>query len=500
MKFRLTIALLSLSALRLTAQNLGEEFNAISTEHDMMGGAVVVFCESGIIATHYVGMADLERNIPVSSETKFRIASISKTVTAIAFMQLVEQELIGLDDDISTVLGYSVQNPNQPGVAITPRMLLSHTSTIIDGPTYGDFLSATLNNSPIPSLSELLAPGGDYYSAAQFNSTTPGAYFNYSNANYVILGTLVEAVSGQRFDQYCKQHLFEPLGMDASFNVNDLTDLDELAVLYRKQGGVWTPQADDFQGVQPVWTNLAGYVPGTNGARFGPQGGLRCSAADLAALWLCVFNPGECATPLINENTLAQMTADEWTYSGNNGNNYFGLFRSWGLGIHRITSTPGGDVALPGSTSMFGHTGEAYGLVSDAYLDTTRQAGFVFITNGVGAGYDVNDLSAFYTVEQDVFQAIENHLQTTTCTQLSVPSRDGAASVLIYPNPVGDTLYLDALTHSGEAKALLSGTDGRLVMEINLASSVNGVDICHLPAGTYILRVGARAWRIVKKE
>jgi CubicO group peptidase (beta-lactamase class C family) len=176
MRAFLFVVMIGLYALEAKAQDLSSELNAIAQEYDMMGGSVVVFCESGIVAQHYMGTADLERGIPVSAETKYRIASVSKTITAIAAMQLAEQGLLDLDADISTILGYTIQNPNQPGVAITPRMLLSHTSTIIDGPTYSGFLGATLNDSPIPSLSELLTPGGDYYSAAQFNSTTPGAY------------------------------------------------------------------------------------------------------------------------------------------------------------------------------------------------------------------------------------------------------------------------------------------------------------------------------------
>ena len=151
-------------------------------------------------------------------------------------------------------------------------MLLSHTSTIIDGTTYSSFLDATVNNNPIPNLSELLTTSGAYYTSGQFNNTVPGTYFNYSNINYVILGTIVEKISNTRFDVYCKQNISMPLGIDASFNVNDLVDIDQLAVLYRKPNGIWTPQADNYQGIQPVFNNLNGYIPGTNGGRFGPQG------------------------------------------------------------------------------------------------------------------------------------------------------------------------------------------------------------------------------------
>ena len=203
-----------------------------------MGMSVVVFCENGITQNIALGKADWSRNIDMTTDTKYRIASISKTITAIAAMQLVEQNLLDLDEDISNILGYDVKNPNHPNVAITPRMLLSHTSTIIDGTNYSSFLGATVNDNPVPNLSTILTVGGAYYVASLFNNTTPGTYFNYSNLNYVVLGTLIEKVSNQRFDAYCKQFIFEPLNLDASFNVNDLQDINELAVVYRKPGGV----------------------------------------------------------------------------------------------------------------------------------------------------------------------------------------------------------------------------------------------------------------------
>ena len=216
-------------------QSLESELQSIATNHDMMGMSVVVFCKNGITENIALGTADHTRNIEMTTSSKYRIASVSKTITAIAVMQLVDQNLLNLDEDISNILGFEVKNPHNPDVAITTRMLLSHTSTIIDGSTYSNFLGATVNNNPIPNLSEILAVGGQYYNAGQFNNTLPGTYFNYSNINYVILGTLVEKVSNLRFDVYCRQNIFQVLGIDASFNVNDLDDIDELAVLLTRR-------------------------------------------------------------------------------------------------------------------------------------------------------------------------------------------------------------------------------------------------------------------------
>lgn len=483
------------------AQNLESEFNEISTNNEMMGGSLVIFCEDGIIENLAIGKSDYNRNIDMSVNTKYRIASISKTITAIAIMQLVEQNLLDLDEDISSILGYTVQNPHNPTIAITPRMLLSHTSTLIDGSTYNNFLDATVNDNPIPNLGELLKPSGMYYNSSQFNNTVPGTYFNYSNTNYVVLGTIVEKVSGLRFDIYCKQNISNPLGIDASFNVNDLSDINQLAVLYRKSSGTWTPQVDDYQGVQPVFDNLSGYIPGTNGGRFGPQGGFRCSAIDLAKIFLVLMNNGTYdGVSLLSQSSCDAMFDNEWTYNGSNGNNYFGLFRSWGLGIHRITSTPNNDIALPESTTMLGHAGEAYGLVSDAFFDKDRKIGFVFMNNGVGIGYQTNDNSIFYTIEQEVFNAIEDYGNIASCSE-SEPlgfTQNQLSNKLIYPNPCEDFINIPQCSSSTRLHIRIFSLDGRIIKTLDINNGKRRINVKDLKKGRYIIKLNDNSYTFIK--
>lgn len=492
------VALLTFTSIVKT-QTLTTEFNVISANNDMMGGTLVVFCENGIIENISIGKSDLSRNINSTLDTKYRIASVSKTITAIAVMQLVEQNLLDLDADISTILGYSVQNPNHPTIPITSRMLLSHTSTIIDGTTYSSFLGATVNNNPILNLSELLTTPGAYYTSGQFNNTVPGTYFNYSNINYVILGTIVEKISNTRFDVYCKQNISMPLGIDASFNVNDLMDIDQLAVLYRKPNGIWTPQADNYQGIQPVFNNLNGYIPGTNGGRFGPQGSFRCSGQDLAKIFLVLMNKGNFnGDTLLSESSCNAMFANEWTFNGSNGNNYYGLFRSWGLGIHRVTSTPGNDIALPGSISMLGHTGEAYGLVSDAYFDTIRKVGFVFINNGIGIGYQTNNNSIFYTIEQEIFAAIENYGNIISCLQTVGFEQIQEDLTLIYPNPTNGLVNIEIQNQTIQSIKVYD-LQGQLIIE----TAESQFDLSNYPNGMYFIRAqtekGFYSYKLIKQ-
>lgn len=277
-----------LAFINLKAQNITNDIYQIQAQNELMGGVVTLVCAHEEYQTIPFGLADYDRQIWVNEETMYRIASVSKSVTAVAIMQLVEEGLIELDEDISLYLGFELRNPNYSLTPITTRQLLSHTSSIIDGGAYSNFLSDTYNLDPIPPLSELLSPGGNYYSTNMFNNNAPGSYFNYSNINYGIIGTIIEAISNQRFDEYVKEHILDPLEIAGSFNVNHIEDINKVAVLYRKVSGSWVAQADNYQGIQPIHGNIANYEIGSNGLRFAPQGGLRISGkTSLKSLLLC---------------------------------------------------------------------------------------------------------------------------------------------------------------------------------------------------------------------
>ena len=392
---------------QLIGQHLKKDFYTLAEKHDMMGGALITFYQNKIIDTLYYGKADYKRTLYVNNKTKFRIASISKIITAMAAMQLAEKGYLNLDEDISNILGYPIINPNHTNTHITSKMLLSHRSSVIDGVAYDSFLMAS-GKDPVPNLSELLTPKGTYYTTVIFSKHKPGSYFDYANINFVILGTIIEKISGQRFDEYCLKNILQPLGMNASFNVNDLENINEVAVLYRKSKNSWVPQFDDYHGKKPIYKNLDDYLPGTNGARFGPQGGLRCSALDLAQLLMYLMNPSDHNIAVLQPESISTMLDNHWSFDEKNGNSYNGLFRSWGLGIHRITSTPKNDIIFSKSKSLFGHAGEAYGLFSDAFADPENKIGLVFITNGIGRGDEQGTNSSFYKIEEEIFNAIEN--------------------------------------------------------------------------------------------
>lgn len=442
----ITTALLVLPLL-LRAQSYHGGLEATALNHQLVGMSVAVVCQNDFLDVYHYGLADIGRNIPVTDSTLYRVASVSKAVTATGLMTLYESGLFNLDDDVSPYLGFELRNPGFPDDPITIRMLLSHTSSLNDGSGYSYFLDATYGNPLPPTIQNLLLPGGTYFTANTWLGRRPGSYFNYSNVNYGIIGTLIERLSGVRFDEFMRDSVLLPLGITGSFNINHLGNIGNVAVLYRNA----VPQADNFQGVMPEPTDLSQYVIGTNGFIFSPQGGLRITATALCRFLM--MHAGSGITPygsVLQPATILLMRQPQWTFTGTNGNNYYNLFNQWGLGFHLTTNTPGGDVVIPG-LPMSGHPGEAYGLISDMYFETEKGFGLVFITNGYSgsSGYQYGAYSAFYKPEEEVFSLIDEY-QYNTCLFLAdeepqsrlsgvVPVYDKVRHQLVFCNDIGQS-------------------------------------------------------------
>ncbi|MBK8051218.1 MAG: beta-lactamase family protein [Anaerolineales bacterium] len=360
-------------------------------------------------------------------------------MATIGAMTLVEAQRLDLDRDVSDYLGFPLRNPHYPLSPITVRQLLLHTSSLRDGSAY---------SIPAPyTLREFFDTDGRFYEGgAHFAGPTgsvdcaPGRYFAYSNLNYGVLGTILERISGERFDQFMQRTVFTPLAIDGGYNVAALSDaaLAQLATLYRRmQDGVWTPrgpwtpQVDDFRGVRPPAVirvenpdtgELGGvtrdplpqsaYAPGANGTIFSPQGGLRISARNLAKLMVVLMNRGRWQDMQLLQPESVQMMLTEgwrWDAGASNGDTAQGLMRAWGLSLQQFTGAydaAGGDRigGLPGD-HFWGHLGEAYGLLSGMIFDPTRRVGFIYIIGGTGADHALHPGSgSSFTMWEEAIQ------------------------------------------------------------------------------------------------
>jgi len=158
------------------------------------------------------GVADIASNTPITEDTVFRIASITKTFTAIAVMQLWEQGLVDLDAPANDYLrAYRLIPAKASFRPATVRHLLTHTAGIAEvvhpsGVVMPDFGESVKVGEPPPSLTE-------FYRGRLRLEAEPGTTFTYGNHGFATLGQIVEDVSGKPLARYFREHIFEPLGM-----------------------------------------------------------------------------------------------------------------------------------------------------------------------------------------------------------------------------------------------------------------------------------------------
>jgi CubicO group peptidase (beta-lactamase class C family) len=368
--------------------------------------------------------------LPANPDTLYRMASVSKLVTTIGAMQLVDAGRLDLDADISQYLGYTVRNPHFANVPITTRMLLSHTSSLRDDGGYffplDQSLSVVLQAGPVRT-----DKGVTWAALREDVDTGPGRYFTYCNLNFGVVGTVIEAITRQRFDRYMQQSVLRPMGIAGGFTPETLTPeaIQQVAVLYRKASngvwdaqGPWVPQIDHFQGQPPKPRDgLDSYVPGTNATGFGPQGGLRTSVAGLSAIMQMLMNDGVVnGRRVLSVQSVAAMLQPHWRKHAthDNGDTLNGQFHAWGLGVQRFVDVSGpstGDrLTARGLQTGVGHLGFAYGLQSGFIFDPQTRNGVIYAIGGVAADPDANKgrYSSFPVWEERVLDALWRSVKT----------------------------------------------------------------------------------------
>ncbi|MFO7676614.1 MAG: serine hydrolase [bacterium] len=183
----------------------------------MPGLATLVIKDGEVIWDRCYGYAILEDSTPVTDTTCFTLASLSKTFTATAAMQLWEDGYFDLDGDVNESLPFAVHHSRYPDSAITPRMLMTHTSAIQDNwITLNNYYSQGDPDSSLRTLLEnYLTPGRPGYDSARnfYQFRPPGGGWLYCNIAYALLGFTVEAMADS-FPVYTREHIFRPLGMD----------------------------------------------------------------------------------------------------------------------------------------------------------------------------------------------------------------------------------------------------------------------------------------------
>ena len=350
------------------------------------------------------GLADRATGRAVTADDPVRIASISKLVTALGVMRLVDAGTLDLDRDVSAYLGWPLRHPQFPDRAITLHLLLSHRTGLTDGADYIVPLGETLRQR----LGDPRAWDADH---------GPGDdWFHYTNLNFPVIAAVMEAATGERFDRLMQRLVIQPLGLSACFNWSgcDAATAARAVVLYRADG---TIARDDLGGKLPdcpvvvlpgTACDLAAYVPGWNGALFSPQGGLRISMRDLARIGQMLARGGR---GFLSPASFAALSRPEWRFNGHNGvgenGEPDGFFCTYALAV-QLTATPAEgchDDPFADGIPRIGHPGEAYGLRSGLWLDPRTGRGVVYFTTAVPDDTP-KGTSAFTAAEEAVLARI----------------------------------------------------------------------------------------------
>jgi CubicO group peptidase (beta-lactamase class C family) len=321
------------------------------------GLEAVIVKDGRIVWDGAYGWADLAAHKPVTPDTLFMVASVSKTVTATALMQRYDAGDFALDDDVSVALPFSVIHPNFSSTPITYRELLTHTAGFEDN---WSVMPYTVGDSPWPLAwfcEQYIVPGGRLSDPnANWLPFAPGTHFSYSNFGFALNGELVQALTGADFADTCQASIFQPLGMtESSFRLADL-DPTHIAHPYSWTGSKWVDHG--FYGYPDY-----------------PDGSLRTSARQFACFMNAHMNQGcfggyPMLTPgtsdLMRQVQLPSVAKDQ------------GLAFYWRM--------------LDGLPAV-GHNGGDQGVQAEFWMRPwDRRTGVILLTNGDGGSQAVNSV------------------------------------------------------------------------------------------------------------
>ena len=366
--------------------------------------AGVAFDRNGDVGSFAEGFADRQSGRKVTVDDPIRVASISKMVTAIGVMQLVDAGKLDLNSDVSRWLGWNLRNPNFPDQPINLSMLLSHTASVRE---HDDDYVIPLGGS----LQQVMADPKNW----DAEHGPADHYFSYVNLNYPIIASAIEKATGERFDRWMKSHVLAPLNLDACFNWPTCSDA-AIARAVELDDPTGRPVKDDLHGRRPdcpvfakagTACDLSLWRVGENGSLFAPQGGLRISARGLARIGRMLLNRGSIdGIRILSPQAVDTLLTQVWRFDGSNGQTDGGFYCSAGNGTHQLPNRLSGcadDLGTQGAI-LVGHAGDAYGMKSGLWIDRKRGRGVAYFVTGVPAQAIKAPGSAYTAAEVEAFQ------------------------------------------------------------------------------------------------
>lgn len=192
----------------IRAKEKEKKLQSLISQRRNFNGAILIAQRDIILAEHYVGLARVEDNVTVSAATPFQLASISKTFTSVALLQLVDEGKVSLEQSIQDFF------PTFPYAGVTLRSLLSHRSGL---PYYEYTFDELVRKEKLyPTNQDIIRWFSESNPPPKIHNL-PDHYFAYNNTNFALVAAVIEKVSGKPFHQYVKERIFKPLEMHHSY-------------------------------------------------------------------------------------------------------------------------------------------------------------------------------------------------------------------------------------------------------------------------------------------
>lgn len=313
-----------------------------------------------IVWSRGFGLRDREKGLPATPQTNYNIGSVSKSFTCVAIMQLQERGLLSIEDPVEKYLDLRLK---PLGEQVRIRHLMSHTSGLPATAYLENLLryhhGATDKILPLGTLQDMLT---FLNGAEDWVETRPGERWFYFNEGYVLLGAIIERLTGRPFAEYIREEVLLPLGMTRSFHQKALADQDpEMAVPYA---------------IEKDGRHVAKVYPWGQAE---PDGGLISNVEDLARYVQFYLAKGE---PLLKADSITQM-AKPWvrTPSQNAAGEPVGHY-GLGLSMGSLLGNP-----------VVGHTGLMYVATAAMRFLPGRKLGAVVVANG--SGYPLANIADF---------------------------------------------------------------------------------------------------------
>ncbi|MCC6241418.1 MAG: beta-lactamase family protein [Gemmatimonadaceae bacterium] len=272
------------SALRRALPAIDSTMQAFASANNVPGIAYGIIVDGALLHVRALGIRDVSANAPVDTSTVFRIASMTKSFTALAILQLRDAGRLRLDDLAEQYVPEmrSLRYATSDAPRITIRHLLTHSAGFPEDNPWGDQQLAATD----AQLAQMIRRGIPF-------SNAPGTAYEYSNFGFAILGRIVQNVSRMPYARYIEQRVLRPLGMTSTTMEARAVPPRRLAHGYRRQDGVWLEE------------------PALPDGAFGSMGGMLTSSADLSR-WVALMLDAWPArsgpeSPVLKRSSLREM-------------------------------------------------------------------------------------------------------------------------------------------------------------------------------------------------